>query len=79
MIKSVGIDLAGIGEHKVRCLDERAQMCDGFSFETTTAGLEKLEELGIVKELTGQKRNRFYGYAQYIEILNQGTEIQGRS
>jgi len=44
MIKSVGIDLAGIGEHKVRCLDERAQMCDGFSFETTTAGLEKLEE-----------------------------------
>jgi transposase len=44
MIKSVGIDLAGIGEHKVRCLDERAQLCDGFSFETTTAGLEKLEE-----------------------------------
>jgi len=44
MIKSVGIDLAGIGEHKVRCLDERAQMCDGFSFETTTAGLAKLEE-----------------------------------
>ena len=44
MIKSVGIDLAGIGEHKVRCLDERAQMCDGFSFETTTEGLAKLEE-----------------------------------
>lgn len=44
MIISVGIDLAGIGEHKVRCLDERAQLCDGFSFETTTAGLEKLEE-----------------------------------
>jgi len=44
MIKSVGIDLAGIGEHKVRCLDERAQMCDGFSFETTRAGLVKLEE-----------------------------------
>jgi len=44
MIKSVGIDLAGEGEHKVRCLDERAQMCDGFSFETTTAGLAKLEE-----------------------------------
>jgi transposase len=44
MIKSVGIDLAGAGEHKVRCLDERAQMCDGFSFETTMAGLTKLEE-----------------------------------
>lgn len=44
MIKSVGIDLAGAGEHKVRCLDEGAQMCDGFSFETTPEGLAKLEE-----------------------------------
>ena len=44
MIKSVGIDLGGIGDHKVRCLDERAQMCDGFSFETTKVGLAKLEE-----------------------------------
>ena len=44
MIKSVGIDLGGIGEHKVRCLDEKAQMCDGFSFDTTRAGLAKLEE-----------------------------------
>jgi len=44
MIKSVGIDLASVGEHKVRCLDERAQMCDSFGFETTTAGLAKLEE-----------------------------------
>jgi len=44
MIKSVGIDLGGIGEHRVRCLDERAQMCDGFGFDTTGVGLAKLEE-----------------------------------
>ncbi|HFB06976.1 MAG: hypothetical protein J7L92_05975 [Dehalococcoidia bacterium] len=44
MIKSVGIDLAGAGEHKVRCLDERAQMCDGLTFQTTPEGLSKLEE-----------------------------------
>jgi transposase len=44
MIKSVGIDLAGNGEHKVRCLDEKAEVCDSFGFETTPAGLEKLEE-----------------------------------
>ena len=44
MMKSVGIDLAGTGEHKVRCLDERAQLCDGFSFQTTPEGLDKLEE-----------------------------------
>jgi transposase len=44
VIKSVGIDLAIAGEHKVRCLDERAQPCDGFSFETSSDGLAKLEE-----------------------------------
>jgi len=44
MIKSVGIDLAGNGEHKVRCLDEKAELYDGFNFETTPEGLEKLEE-----------------------------------
>ena len=44
MIKSVGIDLAGSGEHKVRCLDEEAQLCDGFGFESTSEGLTKLEE-----------------------------------
>jgi transposase len=44
MIKSVGIDLGGIGEHRVRCLDENAQMCDSFGFDTTRLGLSKLEE-----------------------------------
>ena len=33
MIKSVGIDLAGTGEHKVRCLDEGAQLCAGFCYQ----------------------------------------------
>jgi transposase len=44
VIKSVGIDLASTGEHKVRCLDEEAQLCDGFGFESTPEGLAKLEE-----------------------------------
>jgi len=44
MIKSVSIDFAGTGEHKVRCLDERAQLCDGFSFQAAPDGLAKLEE-----------------------------------
>jgi transposase len=44
MIKSVGIDLAVSGEHKVRCLDEKAETCDGFNFQTTSEGLVKLEE-----------------------------------
>ena len=44
MIKSVGIDLAGNGEHKVRCLDEQGQLCGAFSFDSTPEGLAKFEE-----------------------------------
>ena len=47
----------------------------GLSLTTVGTCLDKLEKLGIVKELTGQKRNRFYGYTQYITILNRGTEV----
>lgn len=43
MIRSVGIDLHE-GQHRVRCLDERAQLCDGFSFQTTPQGLATLKE-----------------------------------
>jgi len=61
MIKSMGIDLVGIGEDRVRCLEENAQMCDSFGFDTTRLGLAKLEEriskdgsnLVIVFEPTG--------------------------
>jgi len=43
MIYSVGIDLHQ-GRHRARCLDDRAQSCDGFSFQTTPDGLALLEE-----------------------------------
>jgi len=43
MIRSVGIDLHQ-GRHRARCLDERAQPCDSFSFQTTPEGLATLEE-----------------------------------
>ena len=43
MIRSVGIDLHQ-GQHRARCLDEIAQPCDSFSFQTTPEGLATLEE-----------------------------------
>ncbi len=42
---------------------------------TVNACLRELEKLGIVKEVTGQKRNRFYSYVEYIRIMNEGTEL----
>lgn len=44
---------------------------------TVNACLRKLEELGIVQEITGQKRNRIYSYLEYIQIMSKGTELPG--
>ena len=42
---------------------------------TVNKCLNHLESLGIVSELTGQKRNRLYSYTRYIEIMNYGTGL----
>ena len=42
---------------------------------TVNSCLRELEQLGIVKEVTGQKRNRLYSYVEYIRIMNEGTEL----
>jgi len=46
----------------------------GLTAPTVNTCLGHLEDLGIVRELTGQKRNRVYAYSRYIEIMSQGTE-----
>jgi Fic family protein len=47
------------------------------SAATVNSGLRELEQLGIAKEVTGNKRNRMYSYGAYIRIMNQGTELPG--
>lgn len=47
----------------------------GLSLTTIGTCLDRLEELGIVTELTGKKRNRLFAYSQYIAIMNQETEL----
>ena len=42
---------------------------------TVNACLRELEQLGIVKEISGQKRNRLYSYSEYIRIMSEGTEL----
>jgi Fic family protein len=50
----------------------------GITPATVNKALGHLEQLGIVKELTAQKRNRLFSYAGYIEIMNRGTELPSR-
>jgi Fic family protein len=41
------------------------------TFPTATAAVKVLEELGIVDEMTGQKKNRSYSYQAYVELLSR--------
>ncbi|MBF0475231.1 MAG: Fic family protein [Deltaproteobacteria bacterium] len=47
----------------------------GLSPATANKSLTHLERLGIVRELTAQKRSRIFSYTRYVEIMNQGTEL----
>lgn len=42
---------------------------------TVNKTLAHLQDIGVVKELTSQKRNRVFSYTEYIEIINQGMEL----
>jgi Fic family protein len=39
---------------------------------TITSALKNLENLGVVKEVTGRSRDRLFVYSEYINILNEG-------
>jgi Fic family protein len=49
----------------------------GLAPATVNKALGHLERLGIVRELTTQKRNRLFSYSGYIDIANKGTELPG--
>lgn len=46
----------------------------GLSFPTASKSINALMDLGIVRELTGGRRNRIFAYDHYLAILNEGTE-----
>ena len=50
----------------------------GISPATVNKALVHLKNLGIVEELTDQKRNRLFSYAGYGEIMSRGTELPER-
>jgi cell filamentation protein, protein adenylyltransferase len=45
------------------------------SAPTVAGALGHLQKLGIVQEATGRKYRRHFTYAEYLKILNEGTEI----
>ena len=41
---------------------------------TVRSAIESLEQLDIVREITGKRRDRIYIYERYVKILDEGTE-----
>jgi hypothetical protein len=37
------------------------------------AAIRRLEDLGILTEVTGRQRGKLYVYADYLALLNEGT------
>lgn len=50
---------------------ERARRVLDTTFPTASAAVKLLADLGIVKELTGQKKNRTYSYQRYVDLLTR--------
>jgi Fic family protein len=51
----------------------------GLTPATVNKALVHLERLGVVAELTRKLRGRVFSYARYVEILNEGMALPGRS
>ena len=47
----------------------------GLSQTTVVRNISVLERLGIVKENTGKARHKVFVYRDYLDILNEGTEL----
>ena len=61
-------------ERPIVSLQELVNRTD-LSFHAVTSGMQILEQFGVARELTGKKRNRLFGYDQYLAILGEGTEV----
>ncbi len=52
----------------------QAQEKSGLSAPTVNKAFEALMALGIVREITGKQRGRVFAYAEFLKILESGTE-----
>jgi len=44
------------------------------SYPTAASAIHRLVELGILREITGRKRDCYYQYDAYLSVLGEGTE-----
>ena len=58
----------------------RARGVTGLAASSVSKGLAVMMEMGLVRELTGWKRNRVFSYGRYLDVLSEGTEpLEGKT
>lgn len=68
---SAGLIINALFEHPIASINKLIELTE-LTAATIGKVLDALEQqLGLVKEITGQKRNRVFAYTAYIDILNQ--------
>ena len=68
-VGAVGLRLFELLPVMPRFTIERVRQKLDTTFPTATAAVKLLEALGIVVELTGQKKNRSFSYRAYVDLL----------
>jgi Fic family protein len=61
-------------KHRPLCSLRQAAASAGISFPTASKAMLALVEMGIARELTGQRRNRVFVYDAYLSALSEGGE-----
>jgi len=61
--------------HRPMCTLRQIGASTGITFPTASKAMLALVEMGIARELTGQRRNRVFVYDAYLQVLNEGGEI----
>jgi len=46
----------------------------GTTYQAANTLVRRLEELGVLEEITGYARNRRYRYGAYVRLFSEGTE-----
>ena len=54
------------------------EICErtGLTSPTASGAVQALVDMGIVREVTGQARNRVFAYDRYLAVLSEGTELE---
>src|SRR3989338_2861724 len=59
------------------CSPKRVVEALKLSPATVNKALDYLQKMKVLREITGKQRGRLFSYQKYLQILNEGTEMEG--